>query len=144
MRNIAQVINIETAGADNAEFVRRLVFNTLIGNADMHMKNWSLIYPDGIKPRLAPAYDFVSTIPYIPDHESALKVSRSKAFADFTLDEIAHMASKASMPEKTTLDTAKETSARFRALWTQEKGHLGLSSEMVQDIEKHLSKMPVW
>ena len=144
MRNIAQVINIETGDADNAEFIRRLVFNTLIGNADMHMKNWSLIYPDGIRPRLAPAYDFVSTIPYIPDHESALKVSRSKAFADFTLDEIAHMASKASMPEKTTLDTAKETSARFRALWMQEKGHLGLSSEIERDIDRHLSKLPVW
>ena len=26
------------------EFVRRLIFNAAIGNADMHLKNWSLIY----------------------------------------------------------------------------------------------------
>ena len=31
---------------DIAEFVRRLTFNSLIGNADMHLKNWSVIYPD--------------------------------------------------------------------------------------------------
>ena len=30
-------------GADAvAEFIRRLAFNALIGNADMHLKNWSL------------------------------------------------------------------------------------------------------
>merc|ERR1712023_538176 len=46
MRNIAQVIGIEGQNEDIAEFTRRLVFNTLIGNADMHLKNWSVIYKD--------------------------------------------------------------------------------------------------
>src|SRR5690606_3153931 len=36
MRNIAEVIGIEGQEEDIAEFIRRLVFNTLIGNADMH------------------------------------------------------------------------------------------------------------
>jgi len=44
MRNIAQVLGIEGNELDIAEFIRRLVFNTLIGNADMHLKNWSVIY----------------------------------------------------------------------------------------------------
>jgi serine/threonine-protein kinase HipA len=44
------------------EFLRRLVFNALIGNADMHLKNWSLIYPARRRAALAPAYDFVSTV----------------------------------------------------------------------------------
>ncbi|WP_327024383.1 type II toxin-antitoxin system HipA family toxin [Micromonospora sp. NBC_01739] len=43
------------------EFVRRLTFNILIGNGDAHLKNWSLIYPNGRIPRLSPAYDLVST-----------------------------------------------------------------------------------
>jgi hypothetical protein len=30
--------------------VRRVVFSVLIGNADMHLKNWSLRYPDRRKP----------------------------------------------------------------------------------------------
>src|SRR5690606_31827552 len=66
-RNIAAVIGVEAGDEAAAEFIRRLVFNTLIGNADMHLKNWSLIYPDRRTAALAPAYDFVSTIPYIPD-----------------------------------------------------------------------------
>jgi serine/threonine-protein kinase HipA len=45
-RNIARVIGIETDEKSIAEFIRRLVFCTLIGNDDMHLKNWSLIYPD--------------------------------------------------------------------------------------------------
>jgi serine/threonine-protein kinase HipA len=51
-RRIAAVLGIETGDADIAEFIRRLVFSTLIGNADMHLKNWSLIYKDGRSPTL--------------------------------------------------------------------------------------------
>nr|WP_244617037.1 MULTISPECIES: HipA domain-containing protein [unclassified Rhizobium] len=32
-------------------------------NGDMHLKNWSLIYPDRRTPALSPAYDLLSTIP---------------------------------------------------------------------------------
>jgi serine/threonine-protein kinase HipA len=43
-RNIAEVIWAETGEEGIAEFIRRLVFNTLIGNADMHVKNnWSWV-----------------------------------------------------------------------------------------------------
>ena len=80
-RNIATVLGTEGTDADITEFIRRLVFNTLIGNADMHLKNWSLIYPDRRTPLLSPAYDFVSTIPYIEDDEAALKYARTSKFA---------------------------------------------------------------
>lgn len=47
---------------DRRELVRRLIFMLLSGNADAHLKNWSFIYLDGRRPRLAPAYDLVPTI----------------------------------------------------------------------------------
>lgn len=65
------------------EFARRLTFNTLIGNGDAHLKNWSLIYRDRRRPVLAPAYDLVSTFSYIPDgHQDDLGLSfrGSKSF----------------------------------------------------------------
>jgi len=65
-RNIAEVLWVETGEEGIAEFVRRLVFNVLIGNADMHLKNWSLIYPDRKKAALSPGYDFVSKIACLP------------------------------------------------------------------------------
>lgn len=138
MRNIAQVIGIEGQDEDIAEFTRRLVFNTLIGNADMHLKNWSVIYKDKRTASIAPAYDFVSTIPYIPDDSASLKVSRSKKFSDFTLDELSHLAAKAMLPEKLVLDTAKQTVEGFHEIWAKEKAHLPLTKSMIEAIEKHL------
>jgi len=41
-------------------FFRRCIFNYLIGNEDMHLKNFSLITKEG-KTELAPAYDFLSS-----------------------------------------------------------------------------------
>lgn len=143
MRNIAQVIGIEGQDEDIAEFTRRLVFNTLIGNADMHLKNWSVIYKDKRTASIAPAYDFVSTIPYIPDDSASLKVSRSKKFSDFTPDELSHLAAKAMLPEKLVLDTAKQTVSGFHEIWAKEKAHLPLSKSMIEAIETHLRSIPL-
>ena len=43
-RSIARVLRAEGSDADVVEFVRRLTFSTLIGNADMHLKTgrWSI------------------------------------------------------------------------------------------------------
>ena len=46
---------------DIRAFVDGLIFNMLIGNADAHGKNYSMIYR-GLERRLAPFYDLVSTI----------------------------------------------------------------------------------
>ncbi|HGF7150549.1 TPA: type II toxin-antitoxin system HipA family toxin [Vibrio cholerae] len=143
MRNIAHVIGIEGQDEDIAEFTRRLVFNTLIGNADMHLKNWSVIYKDKRTASIAPAYDFVSTIPYIPDDSASLKVSRSKRFSDFTLDELSHLAAKAMLPEKLVLDTAKQTVAGFHEVWAKEKAHLPLTKSVIEAIEMHLRSIPL-
>lgn len=143
MRSIARVIASEGDDADIAEFVRRLTFNTLIGNADMHLKNWSMIYPDRRTAALAPAYDFVSTIAYLKDENAALTVSRSKRFDAFSEDELSHLAAKAMLPEKLVLDTARETVALFHHHWQAEKAHLPLSQTVIDAIERHLERVPI-
>ena len=142
-RSIGRVIGAEGGEADVAEFIRRLTFNTLIGNADMHLKNWSLIYPDRRHAALAPAYDFVSTIAYIPDGKSALKFSRTKSFTEYSEDELSHLAAKARLPEKLVLDTARETVALFHQHWHAEKANLPLSAEVVRAVETHLKTIPI-
>jgi serine/threonine-protein kinase HipA len=141
--NIATVLGIETQEEDVLEFVRRLVFNALIGNSDMHAKNWSLIYPDRVRPRLAPAYDFVSTTACIPDDAAALKFSRTKLYKELTLDELAHMANRARLPEQPILVTAKETVRRFREVWRQERANLPLSKEVISAVERQLKLVPL-
>ena len=46
---------------DVLAFVDLVVFNAIIGNADAHGKNYSMLY-DGGSRRLAPGYDLVSTV----------------------------------------------------------------------------------
>lgn len=142
-RNIAHVIGAEGGEADIAEFIRRLTFNTLIGNADMHLKNWSLIYPDRRTAALAPAYDFVSTIPYMADRTAALNFSRTKRFDEFSEDELSHLAAKALLPEKLVLDIARETVERFHQTWRAEAANLPLSRNIIETIEAHLKTIPI-
>ncbi|WP_026381952.1 type II toxin-antitoxin system HipA family toxin [Afifella pfennigii] len=142
-RNIATVIGAEGSDADIEEFTRRLVFNTLIGNADLHLKNWSLIYRDRRTPSLSPAYDFVSTIAYIKDDEAALKYARKRRFDALDADELAYLAGKAHLPEKPVLDTAKETVARFHEAWAREKTHLPQAKSVTEAIDAHLERLPL-
>jgi serine/threonine-protein kinase HipA len=141
--NIARVLGIETPQEDVQEFIRRMVFNALIGNSDMHVKNWSLIYPDRRGPRLSPAYDFVATTAYIPDETSGLKFSRSKHYKDLTLDELAHLADRAKLPEQLVLNAAKEVVQRFHEVWSQEHSNLLLSQDVIQAVERQLSLVPI-
>jgi serine/threonine-protein kinase HipA len=142
-RNIAEVIAAETGNPGVTEFIRRLVFNNLIGNADMHVKNWSLIYPDRRQAVIAPAYDFVSTVPYIADDNSALSFGRTKRFDEFSIDELSYLAGKARLSEKLVLDTAKETAELFHQTWNAEKKNLPLSKKLVEAIDRQIKKIPI-
>jgi len=141
--NIASVIAKESGDDDVREFIRRLTFNTLIGNADMHLKNWSLMYPNRRDARLSPAYDFVSTIPYIPDEEAALKFSRTNRFDQFTADELTHLAARARLPKSLVLETAKQTVALFHEAWQREKENLPLPGNVIDAIDRHLQTVPL-
>ncbi len=141
-RSIARVIAAE-APADIPEFIRRLVFNALIGNNDMHMKNWSLMYPDRRHARLAPAYDFVSTVPYMASQEAALNFSRTRRFDEFDEAELAHLAARALLPRKQVLDVARETVALFHQHWAREKKNLLLSKKSIAAIEAHVKTIPL-
>lgn len=142
-RYLAKVLWLETGEAGVREFIRRLVFNTLIGNADMHLKNWSLIYRDGRTPELSPGYDFLSTTVYIPDDSMALKFARTKRMDEFTLDEVAYMAARAGLPEALASDEAAKAVDRFYEVWGAEARHLPISDDLAAEIDRLLSVVPV-
>ncbi|MDA0692548.1 MAG: type II toxin-antitoxin system HipA family toxin [Nitrospinae bacterium] len=115
--NIASVLQAE-AGEDSInEFIRRLVFSIMIGNADMHLKNWSLLYPDSRAPILSPAYDLVSTIPYLPDDGLALTFGRSRSLKKITKDQVRRFADKAGLAMSTTWALVNETAAKTVDSW---------------------------
>jgi serine/threonine-protein kinase HipA len=117
--NIAAVLWAETGEEGTYEFVRRLVFSVLIGNADMHHKNWSLLYPDGRKPVLSPAYDFVSTLPYIPGDTLALSFGKTKSLDGITVEQMRRFADTARLPMKPVLDIVRDTIEKTRRAWKE-------------------------
>lgn len=58
-----------------AALVKCLLLNHLLGNGDAHLKNFGVLYDDAVHVSLSPAYDCVSTLPYIPSDIPALALS---------------------------------------------------------------------
>jgi serine/threonine-protein kinase HipA len=67
-------------GLDLVNFCEIVLFSFLTGNADMHLKNFSLIYDSVNGPILAPAYDMLSTALVNPadDEDLALTLNGKK------------------------------------------------------------------
>ncbi|SRR6266508_2515534 len=59
------------------------VLNCAIRNGDAHLKNFGIVYDDVMGPaRLAPVYDLISTVPYLPEDAMALTLNGSTAWPD--------------------------------------------------------------
>jgi serine/threonine-protein kinase HipA len=115
--NIASLLWAEAGDDAVREFVRRLVFSVLIGNADMHLKNWSLLYPDRRMPQLSPGYDFVATLPYLPNDKLALSFGGSRSLSEITPDQMRRFADTARIPASPLWRIAVETAERTVAAW---------------------------
>jgi serine/threonine-protein kinase HipA len=115
--NIAAVLWAEIGEDAVLEFVRRLVFSVVIGNADMHLKNWSLLYPDRRRPALSLGYDFVATLPYIPDDTLGLSFGESRSLSEITPDQMRRFADTARIPASPLWPIVVETADRTVAAW---------------------------
>jgi serine/threonine-protein kinase HipA len=126
------------------EFIRRLIFSAAIGNADMHLKNWSLIYRDGKTPQLAPAYDLVSTIQYAGfDRRMALSIAKEKDAQYLDLDLLRRFAIRAKVPGTLVADTALETAERIVKTWPRLAPSLPLEPEWRKKIGQQLQYVPL-
>lgn len=69
-----------TPGLDIVNFLEIVLFSFLTGNADMHLKNFSLLERQGIGMTLSPAYDLVNTSLINPadDEDLALNLNGKK------------------------------------------------------------------
>ena len=69
---------------DVLAFLDAVIFNVLIGNADAHGKNYSVIYRDGQR-RLAPLYDLVCTLAWPELSKTpAMKIGKSDSLESIT------------------------------------------------------------
>ncbi|MCP4987518.1 MAG: HipA domain-containing protein [Colwellia sp.] len=56
--------NIDSSLQFKRELFKRIMYSYLLGNNDLHLRNFGLIMPNEEKNQIAPIYDFVSTAPY--------------------------------------------------------------------------------
>jgi serine/threonine-protein kinase HipA len=88
-------------GADLINLFEIVVFSFLVGNSDMHLKNFSLIYSSSQEIRLAPAYDLLATKFLTPDdlEESALTINGKKN--KLKREDFEALTNNLGLPEKT-------------------------------------------
>ena len=134
--NIAAVLWAETGEAGTYDFFRRLVFSVLIGNADMHLKNWSLLYPDRRTPVFSPAYDFVATLPYIPNDTLALSFGGSRSLTEITTDQVRRFADTARLPASPLWPMVTDMTERTVAAWE----NLDEKSRMPEEMRKAIGE----
>jgi serine/threonine-protein kinase HipA len=145
--SIAAVICALCGEDDLRQYMRRLAFMVLSGNADAHLKNWALLYPDGVNPRLAPAYDLVSTVVYpsLATH-AALRLFEPPQptseppmqLVDVTLDDLLAVASHSPADTSRVMDDLEAFVRAARAAWPE----IGAAAPaVVRDrVTEHLAK----
>lgn len=141
---LANVVYRLAGEADLDEFIRRLVFVVASGNGDAHLKNWSLIYPDGINARLAPAYDLVSTIEYSADDQLALNLARSKRWQDVTRESFLRLARRIGDDETRMADRLERARASILAAWHGAGGDWGYTQQARDRIASQLARVPLF
>lgn len=140
--DIAVVIGVAVSSASALEFVRRLALAVLTGNGDMHLKNWSLIYHGkGDKPALAPVYDVLSTVPYIPSDAMALSLAGERPFKAMNAQRWKVFAHRARLPEAAVLKAVTEIVERVNQSWWSLPERAVLPDRVLERIDAHIKLM---
>ncbi len=135
---IATMINLIMGPKAAQDFVARLAFTIITGHGDMHLKNWSLLYPNGITPVLSPAYDLVSTVPYIPNDRLALNFVRTKKFPDITKELFRKFSVKALLPQAETLQTVERIVDAVKQYWPGIRKEIAIPNHISDKIDAHI------
>ena len=141
--HIAEVLAAESGAESVNDFARRLVFSLLIGNTDMHLKNWSLLYKDGRKASLAPAYDFISTVPYVPDDKLALAFGGGRNIDSITQDQIRQFAETARLAVNPLWQIVLETTEKTVAAWKTLEAREEIPAVVRKAIDKQINRVAI-
>lgn len=140
--DIARVLAVVATPDDVRAFVRQLVFCVLVGNGDAHAKNWSVIYPDGRRPRLSPAYDLVPTI-LVPEepHKLALRLNGGREFARVSVTSFDAMARLVDVPGETMRAWVREDADKVRGVWALEEIRERFTERERARLERHMASV---
>jgi len=137
----------EVVGPEGLEdFIRRLVLMVACGNADAHLKNWSLVYPDRVNARLAPVYDFVSTIAWPEiDSKLALRLGGRKLFGLVSQQTFSHLATAVGKDPKQIEKLVRGTLESLASAWLelQRAGRCRMVESHRNELARHWQETPL-
>ena len=130
--------------ADLQQMARRLLANILLANDDAHLKNWSMIYPDRIHTRLSPAYDIVTTLPYVKGETgNALNIGKEKVWKNITMETFQYWSTRIGAPWPAVKIHLEEAMVAARENWPELIQALPMSTSHKSALKQHLAGLPL-
>lgn len=134
--------------SDQLAFIDRMVFNFLIGNADAHGKNSSVIYRGKERQSLAPAYDLLCTAVYDTlSQANAMSIGGAWTFDEVSRDSFSAMAREVEMRSQLVLRRLDALAGKMPARARQLAEELSLEwpsevyAKICRVIERHCIKV---
>lgn len=126
------------------EAVTRITVNILLGNTDAHLKNWSLIYKDGITPELSPAYDIVAFAVYDNSHQMALRFRGTKDASIIGMKRFARAGGLCGFGELETHKHVLRTIEKAADTWPGLISDLPMPVPFQQSLLRRLQRLALW
>lgn len=140
---VVSLVRVVVGEADALQAVRRVAFFVLAGNGDGHLKNWSFVYPDGVRARLSPAYDILPTVLYAGDDDLGLNLDGSKRFERVTLDSFRSLAARVGVSEERVAETVVDAVTATTSALHDHGGDLGFSTTHRRVLSDRLASLPL-
>lgn len=136
LADIARFINEHSHQPEQCltELLSRIALSVAIGNGDMHLKNWSIIYPDGRSLELAPLYDMLCTTVYIEGDSQGLQLGKSKSLEGLRMDQISNFCRQSGLSAGFTVNTILTTLECIEVEWQK----LEVRSELPDIVDSHI------
>lgn len=129
------------AGLD--AFLRRVVFDVLVGNGDAHLKNWAFLFPDRRTARLAPVYDVVPTTLYGDESGLALNFAGAQSFRSIDLRSVGLFARKVGASPEACERAAREVVEAAASTFQEVMATTGMPEPMRDRLRDHWQALPI-
>lgn len=143
--NLLRVLNrFGTRGIEDIrQFFIRQAVNTLIGNSDAHLKNFSVLYRNGVMPELSPAYDIVcvAALPGFLGFGTNVAIDRLQR--QETPDAYAAVAKKAGISERIARTAVRQTASLAKEHWPGAMRELEMPHAVRREILNRLATLPL-
>ncbi|CAN5118723.1 HipA domain-containing protein [soil metagenome] len=137
----------QNPGLDVINLYEQVVFSYLTGNADMHLKNFSLIKANSTGHVLCPAYDMVATALVVPDDKEELALTLNARKNKIVRDDFVKAMERGGVSSKA-IDNIFDKFSQYIKLWQPfiEKSFIpekmkGQYWELVEKRARHIGVM---